>query len=676
LGGHIVRIASGLCVAAFLGSAAHAQEPLSLDLGGAEGCAAAKQRAAQYSRDDRPARSAASSNIDITWYSLDIDLDFDSLAVSGIVRVDGRVTDTPMSQLTLDLSNNMVVSGVRIPGGQALTFSHAGDALTIDFPATISVGMMASVEVTYGGIPVPTGFGSFSFGNTFFGVPYAWSLSEPYGARDWWPCKDHPSDKADSVRVAITVPDSMMAGSQGLLRSTVSSGGRTTYEWASTYPITSYLVSVAAGDYVRYTTTYTRPDSLVTEFGPLMLPVEHFRYNDGTPDLPEGWAKVDDAFAVLENWFGPYPFAREKYGHAEFTFFGGMEHQTISSMGSSAPAVVVHELAHQWYGDSVSPRTWPHVWLNEGFATHAEMLLWEALPDSFAVGLFDAILASRRRVSRWAEGTLVLSDTSSVFNMFDGTLVYAKGAMVLRMLRSVVGDTVFRDVMRAYAADPIAQYGTATTDDFQRIAEAQYGASLETFFRQWVREGTGFPVYRMTPETSQSGGGWTVHLTLQQAQTLPESNTFVFEMPVTIAVKTLSGEERFTVVNNQRWQVFTLSVGDEPTEVVFDPDGMLLRNDDVVAAAQPAPRVPVVDAIVPNPASVSAAFRFHNPTSGNVTFVMFDVAGRRVATFPQGRLPDGPGEVVLPTAGLPSGVYFVRLETALGSAVSKLVIVR
>jgi len=648
-----------------------AQE-IPLDVGdGARDCAANKAK--RFALPSRPARSVASTNIDITYYHLDIEIDLALHRVDGTVHVKGTVVGSPMSTLVLDLASTMTVSSVTLPDATPLAFTHAADALTITLPAPVAVSGSVAVDITYGGTPSGGGFGYFVFGANAAG-PFAWSLSEPYGAREWWPCKDHPSDKADDgVRVTVTVPSQYRVGSQGLLVSETSAGGKTTYDWVSSYPISSYLVSVAVGAYVRYQNMYTRPPAVEALYGPLSMPLDDLVYNDGSSSLPYGWALATDMLAVYEALFGPYPFAAEKYGHAEFSWGGGMEHQTMASMGGSSEGLVAHELAHQWFGDNISPRAWPHLWLNEGFATYGEMLYWEQTnPATFA-----SEIASRYNSARSASGTLVLQDTTNVNDMFASTRVYYKGAIVLHMLRYVVGDAAFFDILPAYAADPAVQYGVATTSDFQQVAESISGMDLDPFFSQWVVDGTGYPSYRMTTYFEPRTSGYKVWVNVQQIQTLPQSNVDVFEMPLVIAVQTTGGEERFTVQNNQRSQTFDFDVAAQPISVQLDPDKNILRSDLIATAVGDMPLASRLElqSLTPNPAANALVVQFTSGASTNAEIDVFDVAGRRVLTHPvsaAGRVFVEP----LDTSALPAGVYFLRVTTSEGQAARKFVIVR
>ena len=666
---------------------------------GASACAAAKMAFA--SRTPRAAYSVASANFDATYYHLNLNVGMVDDSIVGVVRVEGRVMNAAMSQLTLDLSSAMHVTSVSAAGGGALAFTHPGAALHITLPGSQAVGTLIAVDIRYRGVPVETDFGNFTFGTKCFypgmnpcprPMKLAWSLSEPYGAREWWPCKDHPSDKADSVRVTVTVPSLYRVGSQGRLVSETVNGPNTTYDWLSHYPIATYLVSVAIGDYVRYQDTYTRPAALAARpgYGPLSLPLDHLVYNDTTNALPQGWALTADALEVEEDWFGPYPFARtlaeggfgvEKYGHSEFTFAGGMEHQTMTSIGSGTIAVVSHELGHQWYGDNISPKRWAHLWLNEGFATYAEILYWQARETQFP-GTYEAVHDGYYQTARQAPGTLVLQDTTSVQDMFDGTRVYAKGAMVLDMLRYVTGDAMFKQIMQKYAVDPKVRYGNAVTADFQRVAETESGMDLHPFFHQWVTNGTGFPRYAAQSKWKSAGGGnYDVTVTIQQQQTPSQSNIDVFEMPVEIAVNGISPADsvyeihRERVTNNQRSQTFTFQVAQEPTSVVVDPDQRILRADKITNLAQNVPAYPAISSVGPVPTKGPLTVQYTLDRDSDVNVQVFDIAGRRVFTQ---RTTGAAGlqSFDLDTGKLASGVYFVRLSTAQGNSAKRFVVVR
>lgn len=607
--------------------------------------------------------SSASPHFDAGYYELAIDIDFDAQRIDGRARVMGIVTEGPIRILHLDLSSSLDVDGVDDGVGTQLAFTHEEELLSIDLGRDMSTGSSIDVYIDYGGKPRSTGHGSFTFDRINSG-PIAWTLSEPYGAREWWPGKDHPSDKADSVRLLITVPEELRVASNGMLENTTTTGGRTTFEWVHRYPVASYLISIAVGPYDIYHETYERPDSLTTRYGPLSLPVVHYVYNrQGGSSLHSNWSEVIDMLAVYEHWFGPYPFATEKYGHAEFTWRGGMEHQTMSSMGGTSIMLVAHEVVHQWYGNLVTLDSWPHLWLNEGFAAYGELLYWETMSDRYP-GRFEIELGIDMQRARTTSETLVVADTLDLGRLFDANLVYAKGSVVLHMLRKMIGDELFRDVLHAYAEHPDVRFGTAATEDFQRIAEDVTSLDLSSFFSQWITHGFGHPEYAVSWEFD-ADDDTVIHLTIMQTQALPQSNVDVFEMPLTVLVETRYGAERHVILNNQRTQQFRLELGSRAQRLVLDPDVDLLRNPNVnvVSSEKQVAYNTELRSIYPNPVKEDLSVEYSLDTSTSPTIGIFDILGRELRRI---RLPmqnAGIHQLDINVSGFAPGAYFIRINS-------------
>jgi hypothetical protein len=348
----------------------------------------------------------------------------------------------------------------------------------------------------------------------------------------------------------------------------------------------------------------------------------------------------------------------------------------MTSLGGSSVGLVAHELGHQWYGDMISPKTWPHLWLNEGFATYAELLYFEERQTTYP-GQFQGILSIRYNSALNAQGTLLLEDTTSVSYMFNSARVYAKGGVVLHMLRNVIGDVAFKNTMRAYAADPAVQYGVAATADFQRVAEQESGMDLDTFFSQWVTDGFGHPFYRSFSFWQPApGGGCDVWTTVEQWQTMPYSNVEVFEMPLDIAVTTASGEERVRVMNNQRHQVFAYHVSEHPLSVAIDPDYWILRPVEIFSSIEKTPSLLTIVTLAPNPSNDRVRVDFTLSRESRVDIEAFDVAGRRVLSRPGLAASAGPQAETIDVRSLAAGVYFLRLKSIEGVATRKFVVVR
>lgn len=610
------------------------------------------------------------SAFDVSWYHLTLDLSVGrSPELIGHVRVMGSAvvaTDT----LVLDLEDNMTIDSIRSDQGVLLALERTSDRLWIRPPATLGPGEQFSYDIFYHGDPrYSSADGGYTSG-TRSGQPYIWTLSEPYGSLKWWPTEDHPADKADSVRVTVTVDEPLSVGSNGLLIEEKDLGnGRTRFDWLHRYPISTYLVSVTAGDYDRTTQIYERPPELVDEFGPASFPIEHYYYRGSNAyngiGATSGWRLTPQAMAVLEDWFGPYPFATEKYGHAHSTFRGGMEHQTMSTMGNIGIELIAHELTHQWTGDSITPSRWRDLWLNEGFATLGEMLVFETDPAFSGVGSYLSNLYYSRALQ--SDDLLVLEDTTNASDMFRHSRVYAKGWMVLRMIRGVVGDEVFKDILRAWMTDESFAYSNATTADFRGVVEQVTGESWHPFFSQWVTDGWGHPTWAMGWEDASDGGSHAVRVSLQQVQTTSMSNVLVFETPVQLVVTTATGEEVHVVRQETRTQTFLLSLSAAPTNVRLDPDRWILRGDtQTVTNVANAPEgvIPASTMsleVAPHPATGLLRFRILNPGNQPLEAELFDLTGRRL--WNQTLLPtDASMQVSAPE--VPSGRYLLRVMSS------------
>jgi hypothetical protein len=501
------------------------------------------------------ARSSATPNqqaYDVRWYDLDLTFNPTGSQVSGTVRTQATVLAGPVATLELHLAANMPVDAVT-SAGVPVGHSRVADIVVVSLDRAYATGELVDVRLTYHGSPVAGSIG-FTFAN---GRRLIWSLSEPYGARTWWPCKDVPEDKADSVTSRFTVPTGLTTVSNGTLLSATDDGVNAVTRWHERHPIATYLVSVASYPYT-HTVDWFKPaptDSMRLDF---------YNYPESVSGVAAVQAKVKDMLAAFTPRFGPYPFFDEKYGHAQFNFGGGMEHQTCSSMGAFVEFIVAHELGHQWWGDLVTCRDFHHIWLNEGFATFSEALWAESQGGAAA---YHADLALNRY---YGPGSVWVPDDQDVSRIFSSDLSYDKGSWVLHMLRRVLGDAAFFASLAQYRANHA--YGTAVTEDFQAACEAASGRDLDAFFQQWVY-GERYPVYRADWTSAPAAGGHDVTLTLQQRQ-----GWQLFTMPVDIRIQTTAGPRDFTVPDSLASQVFVLHVDAEPLSLEVDPDGWILRQ--------------------------------------------------------------------------------------------------
>ena len=608
--------------------------------------------------------SAGSSSIDVTYYNLEFTISASPRMLTGHTGVRATSLVDTLSVIVLDLAWSMTVDSVRVAGTRAAT---------IRFPAALGIvldriyrrGETVSAEIHYHGLPPTTGFGSFVFGQND-GKPWIWTLSEPYGARDWWPCKDHPLDKADSVDIRVTCDGSLKVGSNGrLLSVTTNPDGTRTHHWAERYPIAPYLVSLTIGDFAEFTNyfRFSPTDSL-----PILNYVLPQSLAGALAELP----KTVSMLEIFTERFGPYPFLKEKYGHTEFGSGGAMEHQTMTSTTTFNEFTIAHELAHQWFGDLITCATWPDLWLNEGFATYGEALYIEG---RYGTDAYLAFMKVEMALAQIASGSLYVQDTSDVRNLFANSRVYAKGATVLHMLRHVLGDSLFARSLRSYAADPRYRYGTASTRDFQGVCESVAGRPLGYFFDEWVF-GEKYPVYTPSWSSVRDSLGWLTTVTL--VQTTRTQNPPFFTMPVDLRFTGNGLDTTVTVLHTASGEEFHFRFP-SPTAMELDPGGWILKE-----IAEGDGGIPVAAKLLqnyPNPFNPGTTITFALPRRERVAVRIYSILGEEIATVWEGVAEAGSRSLrwegktdrgVL----APSGIYLCRLMTEEGALARKMLLLR
>lgn len=601
------------------------------------------------------------ATIDVTYYGLDLRLTHTPNYLRGAATLTVRATASNVGAFYLDLRAQMIVDSVK-SAGRPLPFTRTTDRITITPPQPLSAGQALTLTVFYRGNPVSSGFGSFAFSahgpnNT----PVIWSLSEPYGASDWFPCKDTPADKADSSTVSITADKQFVSVSNGVLTATTDNpDGTRTYRWRNSYPIAQYLISLAMTNYERYDTPFTS--------GSQTMPVTHYIYPERLASVRANLDRTPDMLRLFTDRFGPYPFLREKYGHAQFGWGGGMEHQTISSMGAFNTGIIAHELAHQWFGDKITCRDWQNIWLNEGFASYAEALYAESASP---VTGYQSTMSTFLTNARAARGTLYVQDISDVNTIFNSNRTYAKGATVLHMLRRVLGDDVFFRTLKAYVAAPTVAYGTAVTEDFQAVAEQVSGQQLGYFFKQWIY-GEGYPTYRASYAGNSAGGSVTVRL--EQPNTT-STNPVSFTMPVQIRVQSAAGDTTITVFNDRADQTFTLPTKGSVTGVVIDPDNWILKAVEPASLVTAVPEPTLRLRVYPNPTTETVRVDFTTASAGPLTLLLTGGTGQRVWASNEAYLSPGDHSRTLRLPQLPAGRYTLTIKTGSGQQ-SRVVLIR
>ncbi|MCA9734154.1 MAG: hypothetical protein H6696_10955 [Deferribacteres bacterium] len=507
--------------------------------------------------------TAGEENYDVGYYKLNLAIQPQASLISGSVVVSGRSLIDGLDKLVLNLCENMVVDSVI---GDATVFNHGMDLLNITLNSVINSGDQFSIEIFYHGKPQTGGFGGFGF-NSQGGDPIIWSLSEPYYAQCWWPCKDFPNDKADSVDILLTVPDNLTAVSNGSLVAITPHEDQThTFHWHEKHPITTYLVSVAISNYAKFSQWF--------KYGPNdSMEITNYIYPSSLEKARAELQSLPDILSFFHQTFGPYPFLDEKYGIAQFPWGGGMEHQTITSQGSFVEYLNAHELAHQWFGDLITTANWQDIWLNEGFATYSEALYYEHVNGS------DYYHTYMKRLDGHYEDALYRSDTTSVSSIFN-RIVYDKGAWVLHMLRKVLGDETFFPLLKAYTSDARFAYGNVTTESFREFCEQFSHIDLTWFFNQWIY-GSGYPKYKYEWDVQSVQNGFLVELKLEQTQIDQHQ---LFTMPLEVVLSSATQDTIVNIRNDQQLQEFKIPVSFPPRYLTLDPDNWVLKDVDTLSS--------------------------------------------------------------------------------------------
>lgn len=505
---------------------------------------------------------------DVQNYKLRLSFGIPEKYIFGNLEMNALNLSDTLNKIYMNFSDGMKVNSVLLNGAEAV-YTRGDDYIIIDSKNKTQKSANISVEIKYEGTPKNEGFNSFGF-KTFDEEPAIHSLSEPENAPLWWPCKDLTTDKFTS-EVILTVPPQLTGVSNGLLQEIKDEpDGTKSFYWKSNYPITTYLVSIAVAKYDTWSDAYYTADSSKK------MNVDYYTYPSYTEKAKTDWKHTVSMLDFFSKTFGEYPFINEKYGMAMVGWSGGaMEHQTISSMGYTLVTgneryedIVVHELVHQWFGDAVSPRSWKDIWLNEGFATYGEAL-WE----EHIRGKEGYINAMKKSDYGHFQGT-VYDPEGFIF----GPVVYKKGSWCLHMLRGVVGDSVFFNIVRTYFEK--FKYKTADTRDFKNVCEQVSGTDLTYFFNQWIFDGSGRPEYKYSWKSDdfmdqKNSGFYTMRLNLRQTQ---EDDIEVYKMPVKVIVRTDKGDEEFSFFNDMRTQQFEQPVNGKPIEVIIDNENWILKK--------------------------------------------------------------------------------------------------
>lgn len=592
--------------------------------------------------------NANTGNYDLTYHRLELTIDPSAAFISGDVT-SHFIAKQDLSTITFDLDDNMVVSQV-IKDGVPLGFiQNSDDELVITLPQVQNQGVLDSLTVSYSGNPVSSGFGSFEQ-TTHNGDPIIWTLSEPYGAKAWWPCKQDLIDKIDEVDIYLTTPqmnpsnEEYIAVSNGIEQSQVVVGNSKTTHYKHQYPIPAYLIAIAVTNYEIFSLTVPNNGN--------PFDIVNYVFPEDLATAQEDVPVTVDIMNLFTDLFEEYPFVDEKYGHAQFGWSGGMEHTTVSFMGNFSRNLIAHELAHQWFGNKITCGSWRDIWLNEGFATYLSGLVVEDLDG-------DTEFASWRQgrinhITQHPTGSVYLgaSDTTNVSRIFNSRLSYSKGAMVLHMLRREIGDGDFYQGLQDYLVDPDHAFGYAKTEDFIPIMEQASGQDLSEFFNDWLFN-EGYPSYTVTYDQISAT---EVQLVVDQAQSDPSVD--FFEASVPIRILGTQGEVLDIVLDHtSNGQLFNETVNFIVDTVMIDPEFHLISKDNSVLLGNEEFVLNTEFKLYPNPAQDELFIEKPDEMVIN-SIRIFNVLGQLIK-----ELDYAP---TLQIDDLSSGLHFLRFETNQG----------
>lgn len=581
------------------------------------------------------------ANYDVTYHKLELTVN------PSVYFITGKVTTTftalsNMSTVTFDLTDELTVSSVS-KNGTPLTFvQNSNNELVITLPSVQTTGTSATVVINYSGQP-SEGEAAFTV-DSHNGTPILFTLSEPYGARDWWPCKQDLNDKVNNLDVYITAPSIYVSVANGEEMGQVNNGnGTKTTHFQHNYPIPAYLIAIAVTNYQVFTQTAgTAPNE---------FPIVNYIY-------PENFTSAQDELAVTlpimdlyEDLFETYPFASEKYGHAQFGWGGGMEHTTISFMANFDRELIAHELGHHWFGNKITCASWNDIWLNEGFATYMSGLVIEDFDGENAFANWKSDLIANITSQNGGSVYIPESDIFNVNRIFSSRLSYNKGAMVVNMLRLKLGDTNFFQGLKNYLADTNLAYAYAETNDLKAHLETVSGQSLTQFFNDWVY-GQGYPTYNIQ---AQNIGGGQVKFVVNQTQSHPSVS--YFEMPLPIRVYGNAGQQMDLILNHtSNDQQFIENIPFVVTDFDFDLKNEIISKNNITGLSTEEFTSLQELVLFPNPAS--DLLRLSVPQDLKINEVVFyNTLGQKIQTST---------ETSWNIAGFASGVYFIKVYTSSG----------
>jgi aminopeptidase N len=586
---------------------------------------------------------------DVVFHDLNLNVERTSTYIAGSVKTIAKSKISALDTFMFQLHANLIVDSVFGHKNQKLSVIRQGDVTLVLLDSVYSFNQFIQVQIFYHGTP-PSG-ASAAIGNGFsnkasptYSNQITWSLSQPYSAYEWWPCKQSLQDKIDSVFIAVTTDTSNKVGSNGLLKSITPMGnGKHQFKWETRYKMDYYLVAITVGQYLEYL-QYAKPKQLNDS-----ILIQHYIYNNPLA-YSNNATSINATKSMVElfsDLFGLYPFYKEKYGHMMAPFSGGMEHQTMTSMGIFNFGIVAHELAHQWFGDNVTCATWKDIWLNEGFATYSEYIAAKYLTSA---SNSTAVLTTMHNSAKRIDGSVFFEDTTNVARIFSSEITYNKGGSAVRVLHYLLGDSLFFKVCKTYQIQ--FANGNASTNDLRLLVNSLSGKNYDYFFNQWIY-GLGFPNYAL--KWTQTGN--QLFIRIDQSNLKSANNLFQLLLP--IVIKTANGDTTIYLQQGEAKTNYQISFSTPIISIALDPENWILKSSTVTK-----------DPSIGNeetPFSDDKITVYPNPTIGNVmvntnkneqvSLSVYDMQGKLCLTkesFKSG---------ILETSILQKGIYLLVIKT-------------
>jgi len=592
------------------------------------------------------AQIAKTEKYDVHYYGLDLNMTNTTTTLSGNVEMKATTLQA-LDTILFELFSTLTISSIQLNGNVVpFTRSNSAVKIAVNFPA----GTTFTVKTFYNGTP-PTaqtnplgGSGMTNANSPTWGNEVVWSLSEPFSAYEWFPCKQSLTDKVDSCDVKITVPNSCKAGSNGILTQVVNLGnGNSRYEWKHRHPIDYYLISVSVAQYIEYN-IYANPVG-----APAPILIQNYIY-DNPQTLINFQTDIDETATMIELYydlFGPYPFEDEKYGHCMAPIGGGMEHQTMTTQGSFSTGLTCHELAHQWWGDYVTCASWCDIWLNEGFASYGEQVTLENLYPGQEIQNMAGV---HNNVMSQPGGSTWVLDSLNEARIFDGRLTYDKGAAIIHTIRYITNnDSLFFATLRNFLSSNA--YNTAYGIDVRDAFTQATGYNFTPYFEQWYF-GEGFPTYSV--EWKQAGNN--AYIKINHTSSMPNiTPTFTNPIDLKFTRPGLSDTTiRFDITANSN--TFLISgIGTINNGIAIDPQNWVVNQ---------AGSITMNNALSIENIHLESIEIYPNPTANNFTIShlnqnakieIYNMLGKVVLTQNM-----APGENIS-TVNLANGNYLVKI---------------